>query len=51
MHANVFVAVPGTWAADIHGLITLVLLRVVAAFGVHLEPELRCIGFGAGEHR
>jgi UDP-N-acetylmuramate dehydrogenase len=50
-HANFFVADPGASAADVYALIALVQQRVEAAFGVHLEPELRCIGFGVGEQR
>jgi len=45
-HANFFVADPGASAADVYALIALVQQRVEQAFGVHLEPELRCIGFG-----
>lgn len=45
-HANFFVADPGASAADVYALIALVQQRVEEAFGVHLEPELRCIGFG-----
>ena len=48
-HANFFVADPGASAADVYALIALVRQRVEEAFGVHLEPELRCIGFGMGE--
>ena len=50
-HANFFVADPGASAADVYALIALVQQRVEAAFGVHLEPELRCMGFGVGELR
>lgn len=44
-HANFFVADPGASAADVYALMHLVQERVEAASGVHLEPELRCIGF------
>ena len=44
-HANFFVAEPGASAADVYALIELVQQRVEASCGVHLEPELRCIGF------
>lgn len=45
-HANFFVADPGSAAADVYALIELVQRRVEESCGVHLEPELRCIGFG-----
>jgi len=45
-HANFFVADPGASAADVYALIELVQRRVEESSGVHLEPELRCIGFG-----
>ena len=45
-HANFFVADPGAAAADVYALIELVQRRVEESCGVHLEPELRCIGFG-----
>ncbi len=44
-HANFFVADPGASAADVYALMRLVQQRVEGASGVHLEPELRCIGF------
>jgi UDP-N-acetylmuramate dehydrogenase len=44
-HANFFVAEPGASAADVYALVELVQQRVEQACGVHLEPELRCIGF------
>jgi UDP-N-acetylmuramate dehydrogenase len=44
-HANFFVAETGASAADLHALIELVQRRVDEAFGVHLEPELRLVGF------
>jgi UDP-N-acetylmuramate dehydrogenase len=47
-HANFFVADPGASAADVYALIELVQRRVEESFGVRLEPELRCIGFGEG---
>jgi UDP-N-acetylmuramate dehydrogenase len=45
-HANFFVAEPGASAADVYALIELVQRRVAEASGVHLEPELRLVGFG-----
>jgi UDP-N-acetylmuramate dehydrogenase len=45
-HANFFVADPGASAADVYALIELVQRRVEESSGVHLEPEVRCIGFG-----
>jgi UDP-N-acetylmuramate dehydrogenase len=45
-HANFFVADPGASAADVYALIELVQRRVEEASGVHLEPELRFVGFG-----
>jgi UDP-N-acetylmuramate dehydrogenase len=44
-HANFFVADPGASAADVYSLIELVQQRVEESSGVHLERELRCIGF------
>jgi UDP-N-acetylmuramate dehydrogenase len=44
-HANFFVAEPGATASDVEALIREVQRRVVAAFGVHLEPELHLVGF------
>jgi UDP-N-acetylmuramate dehydrogenase len=44
-HANFFVADPGAAAADVGALITEVQRRVEEASGVHLVPELRCVGF------
>jgi UDP-N-acetylmuramate dehydrogenase len=44
-HANFFVAEPGASAGDVYALVELVQQRVEASSGVHLEPELRCIGF------
>jgi UDP-N-acetylmuramate dehydrogenase len=44
-HANFFVADPGAAAADVYALVDLVQQRVEATSGVHLERELRCIGF------
>ncbi|MDQ1480016.1 MAG: UDP-N-acetylmuramate dehydrogenase, partial [Actinomycetota bacterium] len=44
-HANFFVAEPGARAGDVYALVELVQQRVEASSGVHLEPELRCIGF------
>jgi UDP-N-acetylmuramate dehydrogenase len=45
-HANFFVADPGASAADVYALVELVQRRVAETSGVHLEPELRCVGFG-----
>jgi UDP-N-acetylmuramate dehydrogenase len=44
-HANFFVADPGASAADVYSLVDLVQQRVEEWSGVHLERELRCIGF------
>jgi UDP-N-acetylmuramate dehydrogenase len=44
-HANFFVAEPRARAGDVYALVELVQQRVEASSGVHLEPELRCIGF------
>ena len=44
-HANFFVADPGAAATDVYALVELVQQRVEATSGVHLDPELRCIGF------
>jgi UDP-N-acetylmuramate dehydrogenase len=44
-HANFFVADPGASAADVHALVEEVQRRVAADSGVHLEPELRFVGF------
>ena len=44
-HTNFFVADPGASAADVYALIELVQQRVEEKCGVHLERELRCIGF------
>jgi UDP-N-acetylmuramate dehydrogenase len=44
-HANFFVAEPGASAADVYSLVELVQQRVEASTGIHLEPELRCVGF------
>lgn len=39
-HANFVVTAPGATASDVLGLMTLVRSRVLAAFGVQLEPEV-----------
>ena len=44
-HANFFVAEPGASAADVYALIRAVQARVEDVAGVHLEPELRLVGF------
>jgi len=44
-HANFFVADPGATAADVYSLVELVQQRVEESSGVHLERELRCVGF------
>jgi UDP-N-acetylmuramate dehydrogenase len=44
-HANFFVADPGAAAADVYALVESVQERVEKSCGVHLEPELRCVGF------
>ena len=45
-HANFFVAEPGARADDVLALIHRVQARVERETGVHLEPELRLVGFG-----
>ena len=47
-HANFFQAEPGATATDVVQLIATVQARVEAAAGVHLEPELRLVGFAPG---
>jgi UDP-N-acetylmuramate dehydrogenase len=44
-HANFFVAETDASAADVYALVGLVQRRVEEASGVHLEPELRFVGF------
>lgn len=44
-HANFFVAEPGASAADVYALVGSVQRRVEEASGVHLETELRFVGF------
>jgi UDP-N-acetylmuramate dehydrogenase len=44
-HANFIQAEPGATAADVHQLLGRVRDRVAAVTGVHLEPEVRRIGF------
>lgn len=43
-HANFFVAEEGATAADVYALVAAVKARVLHAFGIELEPELRFIG-------
>jgi UDP-N-acetylmuramate dehydrogenase len=47
-HANFFVAEPGARADDVVALMVQVQARVEEATGVHLEPELRLVGFSGG---
>lgn len=48
-HANFVQAEPGATAADVAALVSEVGRRVEEATGVRLEPELRMVGFDAGE--
>jgi UDP-N-acetylmuramate dehydrogenase len=45
-HANFFVADPGAQAADVRALVREVQFQVEARTGVHLQPELKFLGFG-----
>jgi UDP-N-acetylmuramate dehydrogenase len=45
-HANFFVADPGARATDVRALVREVQAQVAARMGVHLEPELKFLGFG-----
>jgi UDP-N-acetylmuramate dehydrogenase len=44
LHANFFVASEGATAQDVHDLVFEVRARVLDAFGVDLEPEVRFVG-------
>lgn len=44
IHANFFIADRGATAADVKGLVGAVRARVLDAFGVELEPEVRFVG-------
>ncbi|MBA3348932.1 MAG: UDP-N-acetylmuramate dehydrogenase, partial [Actinobacteria bacterium] len=44
LHANFFVAGPGSRAQDVRDLVEHVRSAVHAASGVHLEPEIRFVG-------
>lgn len=48
-HANFIQAEPGATAHDVRALIAEVGRRVEAETGVHLEPELHCVGFDEQE--
>lgn len=43
-HANFFVAMPGTKASDVYGLVQEVARRVQQATGIVLEPEIQFVG-------
>ncbi len=45
-HANFIQAEPGARADDVRDLVLTVQERVEAETGIHLEPELRLVGFG-----
>ncbi|MFN2488232.1 MAG: UDP-N-acetylmuramate dehydrogenase [Actinomycetota bacterium] len=44
LHANFFLAPPGATAQDVYDLVRTVRARVLDAFGVELEPEIRFVG-------
>ncbi|MDQ3963049.1 MAG: UDP-N-acetylmuramate dehydrogenase [Actinomycetota bacterium] len=44
LHANFFIADPGSAATDVHTLVAAVRARVHERFGVELEPEIRFVG-------
>jgi UDP-N-acetylmuramate dehydrogenase len=44
LHANFFVAGPGASAQDVYDLVSAVKARVLEAFGVTLEEEIRFVG-------
>lgn len=44
LHANFFIAHPGSTANDVHSLVAAVRARVQAATGIELEPEIRFVG-------
>ncbi len=48
-HANFFVAGADATAEDVRRLVTEVRMRVRAETGIELEPEVRFVGFPAGE--
>ncbi|MDE0233465.1 MAG: UDP-N-acetylmuramate dehydrogenase [bacterium] len=48
-HANFFVAGAGATSEDVRRLVAEVRMRVRAETGIELEPEVRFVGFPAGE--
>lgn len=44
LHANFFIAHPGSSASDVHALVATVRRRVQESSGIELEPEIRFVG-------